>query len=119
MKISGTVQEKLFQLASLKKEAKELESYIKELQTDLIDVEGVACDTQTPFGKLAFQTRENYEILDKTGLVKFVGQKAYNANSSISKTGVEKAIGQLGFQEVLDKHFMAVKKISEFFVLRK
>lgn len=118
-KIKGSVEDKLFQLASLKKEAKELEANIKKLQTDLIDEEGVACDTKTPFGKLAFQTRESYETLDKIGLIKHMGQKAYNAHSTISKSGVTKAIGELGFQEVLDKKFMSVKSVSEYFVLRK
>ncbi len=117
--IKGTVKDKLYQLASMKKEAKELETNIKELQTDLIENEGVACDTVTPFGKLAFQIRESYETVDKVGLIKFMGQKAYNAHSTISKTGVSKAIGDLGFQETLDKNLMTIKNVSQFFVLRK
>ena len=117
--IRGTVEDKLFQLASMKKEMKEMEANIKELQTDLIENEGVACDTKTPFGKLAFQIRESYGTLDKIGLIKHIGQKAYNAHSTISKTGITKAIGELGFQEVLDKEYMEVKSVSQFFVLRK
>jgi len=110
--------EKITALAQMKKEAKELDDRIKTLQTELI-AEGVACDTVTPFGKLCFQTRENYETVDKMGLIRHIGQKAYNANSSISKSGVERAIGELGFQEALDKELMRIKAVSQFFVLRK
>ena len=115
----SVLTDKIILLAKMKAEAKKLEEGIKELQTDLLQFHHLCSDTVTPFGKLSYQTRENYEIVDKTGLVKFVGQKAYNANSTISKSGVEKAIGELGFQEVLDKNLMAIKTVSEFFVLRK
>ena len=118
-KIKGTIEEKVIQLASLKTDLKKLEAVIKELQTDLIVEEGVAVDFNTPYGKLSFQTRESYKIVDKVGLIKHIGQKAYNAHSTISKTEVTKAIGDLGFQEVLDKDFMSVKNISQYFMLRK
>lgn len=111
-------EQKIVYLAKLKKEAKELDTLIKDTQAELL-TEGVACDTVTEYGKLCFQTRENYETVDKMGLVRHIGQKAYNANSTISKSGVEKAIGELGFQEALDKGFMRIKGVSEFFVLRK
>lgn len=118
-KIKGTIEEKISKLASLKTDLKRLETQVKELQTDLIVEEGVAMDFITEFGKLSFQTRETYATLDKIGLIKRIGQKAYNAHSTISKTEITKAIGDLGFQEVLDKGFMSVKNVSQFFMLRK
>jgi hypothetical protein len=118
-KKTATVKEKLNELAFMKKDLKELEATAKELQRVLIEEDGVACDFVTPNGKLAFTMRENYEVTNKTGLIKQIGQKGYNAHSTISKSGVEKAVGELGFQEVLDKELMAIKTISQFFVLRK
>lgn len=117
--MEAPVEEKIAALVQLKVKAKELETKIKILQTDLIENDGVACDFVVPEGKLAFQIRENYEILDKVALIKFLGQRVYNAHSTISKTGVTKAVGDLGFREALDKNLMAVKSVSQFFVLRK
>ena len=117
--IKGTIAEKIEKLAKLKMQAKTLEAEIKERQVDLISVEGVAMDFITPYGKLSFQTRESYDTKDKIGLIKHIGQKAYNAHSTISKTGIKNAIGDLGFQEILDKGFMSVKSVSEYFMLRK
>lgn len=117
--LKGSVEEKLNQLAKLKKQAKALEVEIKERQVDLIENEGVACDTITPFGKLAFSVRESYEVVDKIGLIKFLGQKAYNAHSTITKTGITKAIGELGFREAVDKDLVNLKNIAQYFILRK
>lgn len=114
-----TVEEKLEKLAALKIAMKNMDSEIKALQKVLIEDDGVACDFVTPYGKLAFKTRENYQILDKVALIKHMGQKAYNAHSTISKTGITKAIGDLGFQEVLDRNLMGVKSMSQYFELRK
>lgn len=112
-----TIEEKAERLAFLKMRAKWIDEEIKEIQKELL-TEGVACDLFTPMGMLVYSTRENYELVDKQGVIKHLGQKVYNAHSTISKTAIEKAVGQLGFQEVLDSGFMKVKNISEYFMLK-
>jgi hypothetical protein len=72
----------------------------------------------TSEGKLIYSTRENFELVDKQGIIKHLGQKVYNAHSTISKTAIEKAVGQLGFRLVLDEGLMKVKSISEYFMLK-
>jgi len=114
-----SVEEKLENLAALKVAMKNMDTEIKALQKTLIEEDGVACDYITEYGKLAFKTRENFEILDKVALIKHIGQKPYNAHSTISKTAIIKAIGELGFREILDRNLMGVKSFSQFFELRK
>lgn len=105
-------------LAENKVMLKKLEEEIKAIQEELI-ARGVACDLKTTHGKLVYSTRTNYDLVDKHGIIKHLGQKVYNAHSTISKTGIEKAVGELGFQQVLDSGFMSVKSISEYFMLKK
>jgi hypothetical protein len=112
------IEEKIIELAKMKTDAKDLEKKIKALQTELIE-EGVATDFETPYGKLSFKMRESFVVADKITLIKYIGQKAYNAHSTISKTGIQKAVGELGFQEVLDKGLMRIKSVSQYFELRK
>jgi|GEM_PF-6763647 hypothetical protein len=112
------VEEVAVRLALLKTQERRLKEEIKEAQQELLDA-GVACNLQTKYGKLAYTVRENYATSDQAGLIKFMGQKAFNAHATISKTGVEKAIGDVGFRDALDKGLMQVKNVSEYFMLKK
>ena len=111
------IQEKANRLAYLKTKAKAIDEESKAIQKELLE-EGVACDLFSSMGMLVYTTRENYELVDKHGIIKHLGQKVYNAHSTISKTAIEKAVGQLGFQEVLDSGLMKIKNVSEFFMLK-
>ena len=70
-------------------------------------------------GTFTKQTREFYGVLDKCALVKEMTFKVYKEHSTISKTGIIKAIGEKGFNSMEEKGVVAVSSTSEFFVFKK
>lgn len=113
------VDQKLETLAILKKQAKELESQIKNLQDDLIKNDGVAQNVKTQIGLLSFTVRENYKTNNQNDLIDYVTQDSFNEYATISKTNIVKLVGKKGFEDILDKGIMAVSSVSEYFTFKE
>ncbi len=111
------IQAKAEQLGKLKADLKALTGAVKLVQEELL-AEGVASDLHTKHGKLAFTVRENYKVNNQPELIKFMGQKAFNNHASITKKGVQDAIGSQGVQDAMDKNLIAIKSVSEYFTLK-
>ncbi len=70
-------------------------------------------------GTFSRVTKENWEVVDKQGIIALMGQEDYNEYSSISKTGITKAGGDNLFKKATGKGFIAAKSKTEYFTFKK
>lgn len=112
-------QDELYwEMGRLKTEMKELEERYKELQEHAISEYGLD-SVQTEFGTLKLSARENWSVVDKTGIIALMGLPSYKEHSSISKTGITKGIGKKGFEQAVAKKLVSLSSVSEYYQLKK
>ncbi len=103
-------------IAEIKSIIKSLDNECKNIQAKVL-AHSKLKKIKTPFGILFLRTRENYECKDKDMVINYMGQKDYNENSSISKAGIIKAIGEQGFTDIWDKGGMVITSVSKYYQL--
>lgn len=72
-----------------------------------------------PKGVFRKNTRTYYGVNDKCALVKEMTFKIYKEHSSISKSGIIKAIGEKGFRKMEEQGVVGVTTIAEFFTFKQ
>jgi len=72
-----------------------------------------------PMGIFTKNTREYYGVCDKCALVKEMTFKVYKEYSTISKSGIVKAIGEKGFDKMKEQGVVGVNSTAEFFVFKQ
>ncbi len=73
----------------------------------------------TEGGTFSRSQRENWEVVDKCGVVSEMGIQCYKEHSTISKSGIIKGIGEKGFEKCGNKGYVVQKESSIFYKYTK
>ncbi len=106
------------EMAEAKISIKTKEEKYKEMEKkawDLLKVKSY----EHPMGKFTKNIREYYGVYDKCALVKEMTFKVYKEHSTISKSGIVKAIGEKGFDKMKEQGVVGVNSTAEFFVFKQ
>lgn len=106
------------EMAKCKMIMKSAEETYKELEATALELYGSET-VITECGKFFPQERENWEVSDKDRLIKEITQKEYIKHSTITKSGIVKIVGDVGFKKLEEKGIVALKSISRFFIFKR
>lgn len=106
------------EMAKCKIIIKSTEEHYKELEKSALELYGDE-PFRTAEGNWFPQERENWEVSDKEALIEEITQKGYIRHSSITKTGITKIVGDVGFGKLASKGIVSLKSVSKFFMFKK
>lgn len=113
-----------YDLEKILHEMVELKTLMKTLEEDYEQVSSKAWDLMKTkkqtidAGTFTKSSREYWEVKDKCALVKEMTFKVYKENSTISKSGIVKGIGEKGFEKMKDADVVGVKSVANFFIFK-
>lgn len=111
-------QELFAEMAKCKMIMKSAEETYKDLEKVALELYGVE-SYKTEEGNWFPQERENWEVSDKEKLIKEITQREYIKHSTITKSGVVKIVGDVGFKKLEEKGIVALKSVSRFFMFKR
>lgn len=106
----------LDRLVRLKVRAKQIEEQIKDVQEAIFASEDYPEIHQVAnLGMIKLTRRQNYKIPSNGLLIQEVGQTTFNERAKMSASEVKKAVGETGFEALLDKGVILEGKASEYY----
>lgn len=112
-------QKKIERLAEIKSVMKGLETEAKKLQTEILAEPDSAQNFETKHGTLVHSERSTYDSIDNEEFINKIGIDSFRQAATVTVSGVKKAFGIVGVNE-LDAHgLLTVKSVSEYYSLRK
>lgn len=106
-------------VAEIKSIIKGLDDESKIIQAELLALDVVAEKIKTSYGTLSLRSRENWKITDIEAVIDYMGQADYNQYSTISKTGIVKAVGNQGFSDIQEDGGAELTSVSSYYQLGK
>ena len=113
------MDEEYNRLAEIKSIIKSLDDEAKFIQSKILDSDFKRPFVDTEYGVLTLRIRENWKVVDKPKLIKEMGQKEYNSNSTISKTGIKNSIGTKGLAKMEGEGVLELAYTSTYYQLGK
>lgn len=108
----------LDRLVRLKVRAKQIEEQAKEVQEAIFASEDYPNEHMVQnLGMIRLSRRQNYSIPTNAGLIKEVGQTTFNERAKMSPSEVKKAVGEKGFEVLLEKGVVLEGKLSEYYTV--
>lgn len=105
-------------LAEIKSINKTLGAEASLIQEKILDSPHKMDKVDTSYGELSLRSRERWKVNDKDDLIIEMGQEEYNEYSTISKTGIVKAVGKKGLKQYEEYGIMELGSVTEYYQLK-
>ena len=115
LEMTWNMEDTFDKMAKLKIKMKKLEKQYKDLEINAINKSFQKYKHK--LGTFHPVTRENY-TMDNCAVAKEIGLKLYKQYSSISKTGIEKAVGSKGFEKLLKNEAVMQNDSSYYYMFK-